>query len=360
MLFQTVLISAWALQSLAYPAYEAAFWGGEPITFPPPLANAGSILIPDAAHPYIPPGPLDQRGPCPGLNTMANHGYLPRNGIVSSADIINGAQEAFNVDYNFSVALASFALLSRGNVLLDLVSLGLESPLVPPLPGNLDGIPGGLGKHGRFEGDVSMTRQDYALGDNIHFQPDMYDNLLTYVANYSDGNIVTEAVFEQYRYARFEDSYLRNPNLTFHSGRHGFGYGEAGFTLNFFPNAKEGNLTVPVMNSFFRNETFPEGWYRRATPFTFAGVITAAGQIEAPHPVPAGAKNSSGVYVTDPTSASGICGLYANLASQNVPAILLNTTGTLLQNVNTLIGGVYKIFEPFGCAMVLPTGPAGV
>jgi hypothetical protein len=25
----------------------------------------------------------DVRGPCPGLNTLANHGYLPRNGIAT-------------------------------------------------------------------------------------------------------------------------------------------------------------------------------------------------------------------------------------------------------------------------------------
>ncbi|KDQ53209.1 hypothetical protein JAAARDRAFT_438096 [Jaapia argillacea MUCL 33604] len=361
MLFRTALLSAWVVSAFAYPAYEAALAQGQPITFPPPLPNSGSILIPDAAHPYIPPGPSDQRGPCPGLNTMANHGYLPRNGIVSSADIINGAQEAFNVDYNFSVALASFALLSRGNVLLDRVSLGLESPLVPPLPGNIDGTPGGLGKHGRFEGDVSMTRQDFDLGDNVHFQQDMYDNLLTYVSNYSDGNVVSERVFQEYRYARFVDSYLRNPNLTFHVGRHGFGYGEAGFTLNFFPNAKEGNLTVPVMNSFFQNERFPEGWYRRATRFTFADVSNAANEVEAPYPVPAGAKNTSGVYVPDGAIYVDTgCGLYLNLAGDNVPAVLLNTTGTLRQNVDTFIGGIYNLFAPFGCSLVEPSGPAGV
>ncbi|KDQ50980.1 hypothetical protein JAAARDRAFT_544016 [Jaapia argillacea MUCL 33604] len=359
--FRIALLLASVANAFAYPAYEAAWAEGQLITFPPPLPNTGSILIPDAAHPYMPPGPSDQRGPCPGLNTMANHGYLPRNGIVSAADIINGAQEAFNVDYNFSVALASFALLSRGNVLLDRVSLGLESPLVPPLPGNIDGTPGGLGKHGRFEGDVSMTREDFALGDNVHFQQDLYNNLLTYVANYSDGHIVSERVFQEYRFARFVDSYLRNPNLTFHVGRHGFGYGEAGFTLNFFPNAKEGNLTVPVMTSFFQHETFPQGWFRRATRFTFDGVINAADVVETPHPVPAGAKNASGVYVPDGESYTDtICGLYLNLAGENVPAVLLNTTGMLRQNVDTLIRGVYNIFEPLNCTLVEPSGPAGV
>lgn len=39
----------------------------------PSLVN-GEVKIPDAAHPYQAPGPSDQRGPCPGLNTLANHG----------------------------------------------------------------------------------------------------------------------------------------------------------------------------------------------------------------------------------------------------------------------------------------------
>lgn len=32
---------------------------------------------------WVAPGPLDQRGPCPGLNAMANHGYIPHNGVAT-------------------------------------------------------------------------------------------------------------------------------------------------------------------------------------------------------------------------------------------------------------------------------------
>lgn len=31
-------------------------------------------------HAYASPGAGDIRGPCPGLNAAANHGFLPRNG----------------------------------------------------------------------------------------------------------------------------------------------------------------------------------------------------------------------------------------------------------------------------------------
>lgn len=34
----------------------------------------GEVRVPDADHPFQEPGPSDQRGPCPGLNTLANHG----------------------------------------------------------------------------------------------------------------------------------------------------------------------------------------------------------------------------------------------------------------------------------------------
>ena len=39
-----------------------------------PLEFTGTKLVHDAAHPYIAPGEGDQRGPCPGLNVLANHG----------------------------------------------------------------------------------------------------------------------------------------------------------------------------------------------------------------------------------------------------------------------------------------------
>lgn len=38
---------------------------------------------PGTTHRYIAPGPNDKRGPCPGLNAAANHGFLPRSGITT-------------------------------------------------------------------------------------------------------------------------------------------------------------------------------------------------------------------------------------------------------------------------------------
>ena len=38
---------------------------------------------------WVAPGSGDQRGPCPGLNALANHGYLPKNGYADIPTIIS-------------------------------------------------------------------------------------------------------------------------------------------------------------------------------------------------------------------------------------------------------------------------------
>ena len=38
---------------------------------------------------WVAPGSGDQRGPCPGLNALANHGYLPHNGVADIPTIVS-------------------------------------------------------------------------------------------------------------------------------------------------------------------------------------------------------------------------------------------------------------------------------
>lgn len=43
-------------------------------TPPGPLNDSSTKLVNDAAHRFRAPGPHDAQGPCPALNTLANHG----------------------------------------------------------------------------------------------------------------------------------------------------------------------------------------------------------------------------------------------------------------------------------------------
>lgn len=44
-------------------------------------------------HAFKAPGKGDQRGPCPGLNVLANHGYISHNGITSYAEVVTAINQ---------------------------------------------------------------------------------------------------------------------------------------------------------------------------------------------------------------------------------------------------------------------------
>lgn len=54
------------------------------------MGNSGSTTAFDdeSQHQYEAPGPNDSRSPCPALNTLANHGYLPRDGKNIRPDVL--------------------------------------------------------------------------------------------------------------------------------------------------------------------------------------------------------------------------------------------------------------------------------
>jgi hypothetical protein len=75
-------------------------------------------------HAFIAPGPDNQRGPCPVLNTMANHGYLPHNGIGSIQDLITGTYQAFGMGLDLSGFLGVYGAIFDG----DLTSYSIVVP----------------------------------------------------------------------------------------------------------------------------------------------------------------------------------------------------------------------------------------
>jgi len=71
-------------------------------------------------HSWQPPTPTDRRSPCPMLNSLANHGYLPRDGKdVSLADLVTGFKESINLapEATFLVTVKALRASSTGNFL---------------------------------------------------------------------------------------------------------------------------------------------------------------------------------------------------------------------------------------------------
>jgi len=346
---------------------------GTLIVLPPQATETGLKQIPDAAHPFIAPGPNDQRGPCPAMNTLANHGYIPRNGIASFEEITLALMEAFNLELTFGANMAANNMLTRGNMFIDKLSIGGASPLVPPLPGKIDGpVTGGIAKHGRFEGDASMTRADAFIGDNRDFQDILYDLDLLQLGKFGDSgpdgdntvfNIDTIIGIKKQNIMMDQAA---NPEFQFAARRMIGAYNEAAFITNVFANGTTKQATLPIIGSFFRNQTFPPNWFRAASPVTGAINAATVNQIMAAVPVPPGRNNAQGIFVADPAppppfNSSFGCFAYWDQAG-NTPGVIVNTTGIFKKNVDLLTGIQFQTASANpGCDQQIPPfGPADV
>ncbi|KAI9001431.1 Cloroperoxidase [Trametes punicea] len=201
-------------------------------------------------HPYRPPTPGDSRSPCPGLNALANHGYLPRNGRdLTAAQLRHAIQEV----YKISPALAY--ILARGGVR----RCGID--------GKLDLH--NLALHNVLEHDGSLVHDNALKGQE--FAPIEVDRaLLQQLLDTSPKDYLTIHDFAQAQVTRqasspplktlFEVTSLGEVNLILQV----FGVrGSEGASHHFAVDEKHRNeRVVPKrwLASFLGEERLPEGW----------------------------------------------------------------------------------------------------
>jgi hypothetical protein len=105
------------------------------------------------SYKFEPPSNTAIRGPCTGLNTLSNHGFLDREGGKNTMWRISNAM-AIGFGIGDSVGLfQTFGSLTRGVTKLD----GLNGVVLNSLSDLTE-------SHGRLEHDASITRIDNALG----------------------------------------------------------------------------------------------------------------------------------------------------------------------------------------------------
>ncbi|KAF9045849.1 Chloroperoxidase [Rhodocollybia butyracea] len=194
-------------------------------------SSSSSGSIDWSQHQWEAPLPTDSRGPCPGLNTLANHGFLPRNGSNITIPIVLGAiQDGFNFQPTTLMrTVAKLGLLTTDNA------------------DNFDLK--GLALHGTLEHDASLSRNDLAIGDNIHFQRDHYYN-------------VTSAA--QVLVQRLAEDSLINQTSLIQSREFTVRIIESGFYLSVIGNVTTGVAPKNFIQIFFEQERLPleEGWHR--------------------------------------------------------------------------------------------------
>lgn len=115
-----------------------------------PGTGVGGIKVPadgDTAHAFEAPGPNDIRGPCPGLNTAANHHFLSHDGITTFTELVDALQNLYNVGYDLAVTLATLGVSLDGDIVTGKLSIGCDASSRTSSTGSLLGNELGLNGH---------------------------------------------------------------------------------------------------------------------------------------------------------------------------------------------------------------------
>ncbi|EKM76332.1 hypothetical protein AGABI1DRAFT_78772 [Agaricus bisporus var. burnettii JB137-S8] len=370
LVYFTTLVLAFAAPTIAFPAHASLAGlsreemdkalGTLKFTPPPPppgpLDFSGTKLVNDAEHPFMDARPGDIRGPCPGLNTLASHGYISRSGITSCSEIITAVMEGFNMENNLAIFTCYSAFLVNGNLVTDKLSIGQKTAKTgpdPPKPATV----AGLNTHNVFEGDTSMTRADaYFGGDNHSFNETLFQGFVDFSKRYGGGKY-NLTVAGEYRYKRIQDSIATNPTFNFIAPRIFSAYSESVNPINLWVDGRQddGQLDTEVARSFFQKMRFPDDFHRAARPMNGENEL----DVLAAHPIEPGTNvNGVNTYTPDPTSGTlpDKCTLYENHVNRTVRSLYPNPTGNLLVALKANMHYFYTSVQPKGCKEIFPYG----
>ncbi|KAK3372173.1 Chloroperoxidase [Podospora didyma] len=197
---------------------------------------------------WAPPGPYDVRAPCPMLNTLANHGFLPHDGKhISKKETENALFDALNINKTLGSFLFDFAL--RTSPKKNATHFSLND----------------LGNHNILEHDASLSRPDAYFGNVLAFNQSVFDE----TKKHFTADIVDLQMAANARMARILDSRAINPNYTMSDLGDSFTYGESAAYVAFMGDKNTGTANKSRIEWLFEHEQLPQhlGWHRSAETF---------------------------------------------------------------------------------------------
>ncbi|CAK4032758.1 related to chloroperoxidase [Lecanosticta acicola] len=223
---------------------------------------------------WSPPGAGDVRSPCPGLNSLANHGFIPHDGKNMTLDtIIQGLADGMNIDAPFaSFLFAGGSLAAPDNRQLQSFDLNdLDQHNFP------------------IEHDASLSRQDAFFGNDYSFNQTIFNQVLSFYDGMANTSI---PVASKAKYARVQDSQQRDPTFTYGPREFILSYGETALYLSIMGDPTTGVAPVDYVKIFFEQERLPynEGWRKPTQQTTLLTVGDMINQLYAssPEPLPEG------------------------------------------------------------------------
>ncbi|KAL8283510.1 hypothetical protein RQP46_005613 [Phenoliferia psychrophenolica] len=216
------------------------------------LLSAASLLASVDAFPglntggvygnWAPAGPTDSRSPCPGLNSLANHGFFPHNGRgISYIDFIITCAVYLGVGPTVTATVAPFGIIAGplGDLTLDLNSLN---------------------EHNYIEHDCSTWHNDQQLGNNHIPNITLFEqmvNLMPAGATTVDFGTIVRA-----HAARVSDSQRDNPGLRYGPIPLFFTYLECAMVMHVTGGPLLPRPPIEYVYSFVMDERLPAhlGW----------------------------------------------------------------------------------------------------
>jgi hypothetical protein len=208
--------------------------------------------FPGHSHAYE-QGTLTQRSPCPGLNTLANHGFIQRDGTdIPVEDAVSAIQEVFGLEKEFTRSLFDqygelIKTLEDGN--------GTNTEVF-----NLFDLynPGSVA----FDHDGSLFRRDPYHGPFPQFDHKLFDELVAL----AEAGYITRQVLGKHQHNRVVDSKKNNPEALYNQ----IGTMSLESTVFFLfgndsvPDTDLERVCVSDLHSFVGPNRIPEGWRPRA------------------------------------------------------------------------------------------------
>ncbi|KAF1959785.1 Cloroperoxidase [Byssothecium circinans] len=204
-------------------------------------------------HDWIPAGPDDFRGPCPMMNTLANHGFLPHDGRnLTKSAIVKGLGDGLNFNQSLAELMFEMALIANPEPNATFFTLDM------------------LNVHNVLEHDASLTRTDAYFGNNHVFNQTIYETS----KRYWTAETVTSAMLANSKLARQIESKAFNPEYRFTQTVEQFSLGEIIAPIIAFGDLKDATVPRNLMQYFFENERLPTelGWSRKGDPITLEDI----------------------------------------------------------------------------------------
>lgn len=215
------------------------------------------------------------RSPCPGLNTLANHGFIPRNGRNNTIPVLlQGLAAGMNMGPDFTVAIGGAGLLASPD----------------PFAGSFD--LSDLDEHNfPIEHDSSMSRRDAYFGDDTSFYAPNWDEYMSFFGNMSFTDIPTAS---KAKFSRYNNSMNTNPEFQYGLREAIFSYGENAIYIQAMSDPESGMANLDYVRSLFEQEKLPYelGWRPSNSPITLFSIGQMLFELygDSPEPGPEGAK----------------------------------------------------------------------